>query len=177
MDCTSFGQVGDRLDEPMRLNAIRFLGLKQTRPSFLSSIAATHLPNLPPASYSHTSPSSTPSAPSATPSSSPQTLRTVLQSARDLTATLAAFDMFSSVEPSLEATPGVLSEEGDVDLVVRVRERSRYMLRTATDVGNGEGSAVSRPCAAGRGEWCRRATRIYITGWRLTQGGHCLDLT
>ena len=130
-------QVGDRLDEPIRLNAIRFLGIHQTRTSFLSTIVAKHLPDLPPASYAGTGP-----AP-ASPSRAPQTLRTVLESARDVAGTLTALDMYSDVAPSLEASPGVLSEAGDVDLVVRVRERSRYMLRTATDVGNGEGSAVS----------------------------------
>lgn len=42
------------------------------------------------------------------------------------------------------ATDGsLLAESGDVDLVLRVRERGRLMLKTSTDVGNGEGTAVS----------------------------------
>lgn len=132
-------QVGDNLQAPLRLNAIRFIGTRHTRPQFLSKIIASHLPDLPPASYLDTSTS--PSA-GATAGPTPQTLRSVLETATELTSTLSKFDIFSAVAPTLEASPGVLSEREDVDLVFRVAERSKYMLRTATDVGNGEGSAV-----------------------------------
>lgn len=43
----------------------------------------------------------------------------------------------------MEASPSVLSEAEDVDIVLRVKEAPKYFLRTATDIGDGEGSAVS----------------------------------
>lgn len=57
------------------------------------------------------------------------------------------------VEAGLESSKGIYSTEEDVDLVIKVKEASKYFVRTATDVGDGEGNAVSpsRLCPEQRG--------------------------
>lgn len=125
----------DNLDTPLRLNAIRIVGANSTRASFLSSLIAPYLPTLPPASYLSSSPHPDP-APT-------QTLRSLLSTTRDVSGLFAKFDIFKEIDASLEASPSVLAEAEDVDIVLRVKEASKYFLRTATDIGDGEGSAVS----------------------------------
>lgn len=125
----------ETIHTPLRLNAIRIIGAENTRPSFLSSIVAPYLPTLPPASYLYSAPLLPAPA---------QSLRTVLDTARELTGLISQFEVFSNVEASIESSPSVLAEAEDVDIVLRVKEAPRFYLRTATDVGNGEGTAVSR---------------------------------
>jgi outer membrane protein insertion porin family len=51
-------------------------------------------------------------------------------------------DVFKSVEASLERSRDLMAQDIDVDVVFKTREKSRFYLKTATEVGNGEGSAV-----------------------------------
>ncbi|TNY23814.1 hypothetical protein DMC30DRAFT_413727 [Rhodotorula diobovata] len=134
--------VHDNLDTPLHLNAIRIFGAKSTRPSFLSRIFAPYLSPLPPPSFlsSSFSPSSSPAPP---PQPQPQqTLRTLLQATRDLSSTLEHFDLFRGVDATIERSDSVLAERDDVEIVLRVVEAPKYFLRTATDVGDGEGNAT-----------------------------------
>lgn len=139
-------QVNDNLDAPLRLNAIRILGAHSTRPAFLSRIFAPYLSPLPPPSFlsssfdSVSSPSSASSKP-APPSQ--QTLRSLLKASRQLTETLESFDIFRGIDATLEKSDSAFAERQDVDIVLRVKEAPKYFLRTATDVGDGEGTAVS----------------------------------
>lgn len=135
-------QVSENLETPLRLNAIRIVGARTTRSSFLSNLVAPYLPTLPPASYLSTEP------PPAGPS---QTLRSVLGTAREVSGLFSKFDIFKEVDASLEASPSILAEAEDVDIVIRVKEAPRFFLRTATDIGDGEGSAVSFSAAFVRG--------------------------
>ncbi|GAA5899537.1 hypothetical protein JCM8208_000585 [Rhodotorula glutinis] len=129
--------VHDNLDTPLRLNAIRIFGAKSTRPSFLSRIFAPYLSPLPPPSF--LAATFSPDAP-APPSQ--HTLRSLLQATRDLSSTLDKFDLYRGVEATIERSDSVLSEREDVDIVLRVQEAPKYFLRTATDVGDGEGNAT-----------------------------------
>lgn len=65
-----------------------------------------------------------------------------MQKTRGFTDALQKLDIFSEIEAGLENAPGVMNDEQDVDLVVKVRESGKYFLKTASDVGDGEGSAV-----------------------------------
>lgn len=117
----------------MQIAAIRIIGTKHTRTGFLGRIAAPYLSTSSASSSSKSSSSDTPTT---------ETLRGVLRKTRDLTDQLGKFDIFSEIEAGLESSRGVLADEKDVDLVVKVKEASRYFVRTATDVGDGEGNAV-----------------------------------
>ncbi|GAA5895455.1 hypothetical protein JCM6882_006257 [Rhodosporidiobolus microsporus] len=134
--------INENLDQPMRLNAIRILGATHTRPSFLSRIFAPHLTSLPPPSFLSSSfPPTSPTA--ATDPISAYTLRSVLKTSQEIVANLEKFDIFRTLSASIEKPLSVLAHPEEVDLVLRVTEAPRYFLRTATDVGDGEGSATA----------------------------------
>lgn len=153
-------QVGENLDTPMRLSSIRVIGANHTRAGFLSRVASPYLV-----------PSSSSSSPAVSPTSltasllsliyptqsstsstniheaeqqfpATETLRQVLHKTRSISEDLAKFGIFESVEAGLDRSRDVLADPYDVDLVLKVKESSRYFLRTATDVGDGEGNAV-----------------------------------
>ncbi|GAA5984773.1 hypothetical protein JCM10908_003498 [Rhodotorula pacifica] len=139
--------VNDNLDAPLRLNAIRILGAHSTRPAFLSRIFAPYLSPLPPPSFlsstfDPSSSSSSSAAPKPGSSPSQQTLRSLLKATRQLSETLESFDIYRGVEATLERSDSAFAEREDVDIVLRVKEAPKYFLRTATDVGDGEGSAT-----------------------------------
>ncbi|BGP57764.1 hypothetical protein JCM8202v2_005411 [Rhodotorula sphaerocarpa] len=135
-------QVNDNLDVPLRLNAIRILGAHSTRPAFLSRIFAPYLSPLPPPSFlSATFDASSPPATSAA-APDQQTLRSLLKATRQLSDTLAQFDIYRGIDATLERSDSAFAERQDVDIVLRVKEAPKYFLRTATDVGDGEGSAT-----------------------------------
>ncbi|KAL7009651.1 hypothetical protein EMMF5_000559 [Cystobasidiomycetes sp. EMM_F5] len=119
--------VSNNLDTPLRLNAIRVVGAKHTRTDFLARIAAPFLSDDKDDSQRAYS----------------DTLRGVLQKTRGFREALQKFDIFSEIEEGLESSPGVMNTDQDVDLIVKVKEGSKYFLRTATDVGDGEGSATA----------------------------------
>ncbi|GAA5995262.1 SAM complex subunit SAM50 [Rhodotorula paludigena] len=132
--------VNDNLDAPLRLNAIRILGAKSTRPSFLSRVFAPYLTPLPPPSF--LSATFSPDAPAPAPPSD-QTLRSLLRTTRALTETLEKFDLFRGLDATIERSDSAFAEREDVDIVLRVQEAPKYYLRTATDVGDGEGNATA----------------------------------
>ncbi|GAA5945005.1 SAM complex subunit SAM50 [Sporobolomyces koalae] len=131
--------IHDNLDVPLRLNSIRFLGAKTTRPGFLSQIVAPYLvPIPPPAFLASTFPTPSTSSPSN------QTLKSLLQTTRQLTDHLERLDIFrpGSITPTIVKSDSVLSHKDEVDLVFNVQEQPKYFVRTSTDVGDGEGNAT-----------------------------------
>lgn len=113
------GQLDDASTSPLRLRAVRVLA-PHTRESFLTSLLTPYL--APASSGSHS------------------TLQTVLQQTRALSSAVLATGIFSSLEATLVPSPSPLARPEDVDLLLRGKSTSRYYLKGATDVGNGEGS-------------------------------------
>ena len=130
-------QVNDNMYTPLRLDAVRFVGARHTRSSFLASICDPYLASATPRPLSEKERADPASArdPNTT------TLGNLLGITRSLTHQLSRFDLFSEIQPTLEESASVLAHPNDVDIVFRVREAGRYYLKTSTDVGNGEGSA------------------------------------
>jgi outer membrane protein insertion porin family len=95
-------------------------GAAHTRQSFLAWLINPHLPN----------------------TSEPSTLESVLYTTRRLSHTFQETDVFNSLEAKIERSPDVMANEGDVDIVFKTREKGRYFMKTATEMGNGEGNAV-----------------------------------
>jgi len=126
--------VSSNLDSPLHLNSIRIVGATGTRTGFLARVVAPYLASSSSSSSSASSSSSTPTS---------DTLRQVLQTTREVTDKLERLDIFSAVEAGLESSKGIYSTEEDVDLVIKVREASKYFIKTATDVGDGEGNATA----------------------------------
>lgn len=118
--------VADSLSAPVQLQSIRVLGARTLRPSFVRAVFDPYL-----ASLGHIA------------TVRPTNLEDVLRASKAATQKLYGLDVFQEVDALLEASRSVLASPGDVDLVFRVREQGRYFLRTATDVGDGEGSATA----------------------------------
>jgi outer membrane protein insertion porin family len=106
----------------MRLDAVRVEGAINTRKSFLGSLINPRLPS----------------------STEPTTLEDVLHTARRISYILQETDVFKSIEARVEPAQNVLAQANDVDLVFRALEKGRFYLNTSTEVGNGEGNAVSQ---------------------------------
>lgn len=117
-------QVNENLDTPSRISAIRVEGANRTRKSFLASLVRPYLPAR-----------GDPIA----------TLESVLHQTRSLGSLLQETDIFESVIAKLEASQSVFAQPGDVDVVLKTREKGRFYLNTSTQVGNNEGGAVSSP--------------------------------
>ena len=109
----------------MRITSIRVEGAHHTRKSFLESLVKPHL-------YSGSV------------MDNHSTLRTVLESTRDLGHLLHESDIFAAVNAELERSRGPMSQPGDIDLIFRTKEKPRMFMKTSTEIGNNEGGAVRR---------------------------------
>lgn len=141
--------VMDSMDHPLHLSSIRIPNPpRNTRPGFLDSLispflspSSTILPSfLNPAPTFHAT--STSSFSSTAEQRPPQTLHEILLTSKTLASHLRSFDIFAQdIDISLEPARG--GALGDVDLVLGVRERGRLFFKGGTEVGGGEGGAVS----------------------------------
>ena len=118
--------MNEKKDSKLRLNAIRFEGSENTRAGFLARICEPYL------------------APPAGSVDESITLQQLIRRSKRLSSQLSRFDIFSDVQVQLEDSKGIFAQDGDVDLVMNVKESSRLFAKLSTEIGNGEwGSAVS----------------------------------
>lgn len=103
----------------MTLSALRVTGTVQTRASFLAALLKPAL------------------------STTPETLGDLLHLTQATQRALAPWGIFKQIDVRLETPQSLLAEKGAVDLVMDVKESGRLMLKSGTEVGQGEGSAVS----------------------------------
>ena len=101
---------------------MRIEGADHTRESFLGSIVRHHIEDV--HSYDES------------------TLQSVLLTTRNIGHTLQETGLFHYVNAALEPTRDVTAPAHDVDLVFKTKERGRLQLKTSTEFGNQEGSAV-----------------------------------
>ncbi|KAG8916306.1 hypothetical protein FRC01_003239 [Tulasnella sp. 417] len=116
--------VTENLDQPARIGAIRVEGAHRTRSSFLGSLVTPYF-----------------AAPADGSPPKPTTLADVLSTTQEVRSLLQDTQIFTSVKPTLERSWSPLAERDDIDIVFRCTERGKYFIRTATDLGNQEGSA------------------------------------
>lgn len=109
---------------PVNISAVRVEGATHTRKSFLAGV-------IEPAVSSSSAAGTT-------------TLEDALHTTRRISYGLQKTDIFSAVSASLEPPQSGLASPhvGDVDLVFKTKERGRWYVSTATEVGNSEGTAV-----------------------------------
>ena len=115
-------------ETPVRIASIRVDGATHTRRSFLNRLIQPHLD----------------------PQSSVQstTLGSIIHTTGRISELLRDTDIFHFVHPQLERSQGPLALDGDIDVIFKTREKGRLYLNTSTEVGNGEGNAVSPACCA-----------------------------
>ncbi|KIJ30510.1 hypothetical protein M422DRAFT_36524 [Sphaerobolus stellatus SS14] len=118
--------VNSNLALPIRIREVRVLGADRTRSSFLEYIINPILAD---------------ELSSTGEGSNTDTLEAALHKTRRISQVLLRSDIFTSITPTLERNRDALAEGQDVDIVVRCRERGRFFLKTATEIGNNEGTA------------------------------------
>ncbi|KAF8551429.1 hypothetical protein OG21DRAFT_284154 [Imleria badia] len=104
------------VDAPVGLAAVRVLGADATSRAFLDWLISPHLA-LPPHA----------------------TFRDVLDTSAAISRALAASGLFRA--QSVRIQPAEDGDDAHVDLVYNVRERGRFFIKTATELGEGEGTA------------------------------------
>ena len=120
-------QIQNSSSTPLHIASVRIEGADHTRKSFLGSIVRHHIED----PYSHDE----------------STLQAVLLAARNIGHTLQESGLFHYVNATLEPTRDVTAPVHDVDLVFKTKERGRLQLKTSTEFGDQEGSAVRAvPC-------------------------------
>ena len=108
----------------MRISTVRVEGADKTRSSFLRWMLKPHqdhFSDLDPNDYN---------------------LENVLKATKSMTHSLMSTGIFTTVEPTIEKAQDVLSNYGDVDVVLRTKQKGRLFLKTSTEVGDQEGSVV-----------------------------------
>ncbi|KAG5651012.1 hypothetical protein H0H81_010230 [Sphagnurus paluster] len=113
--------IQQNLSTSMDIASVRVEGAKATRSSFLASIINPVLSSRAP--------------------EVPSNLQSVLHTTRHISHLLQKTDIFQSVDARLERSQDELSPAGSVDLVFKTREKGRFYLNTATELGNNEGNA------------------------------------
>ncbi|KAF5380197.1 hypothetical protein D9615_006161 [Tricholomella constricta] len=116
--------IQSNLHTTMNISSVRVEGAKATRSSFLGFLINPIL----------ASPSS---------KDSPSNLESVLHTTRKISHILQKSDIFHSVEAKIERARDELSQQGDVDIVFKAREKGRFYLNTSTELGNNEGNAAA----------------------------------
>ncbi len=75
-------------------------------------------------------------------------LENVLKATRSMTHSLLQTGIYTSVEPTIQKAQDILSDFGDVDVVLRAKQKGRFFLKTSTEVGDQEGSVVCSNASA-----------------------------
>lgn len=114
--------MNENIDTHMRLASVRVEGAVHTRSSFLGSLVQPFLSKT---------------------DGEKQTLGSILHDARTIGSLLQETDIFETVLAKVDRSTEPRAQPGDVELVFKTRERSRMFLKTSTEFGNNEGSAVS----------------------------------
>jgi hypothetical protein len=112
-------KVNNSIERPARIASVRVVGATQTRSSFLSSLVTPYL------------------------SPTPTSLKSILDATRGMSHILNESGLFRKLDARLEKSRSPWARDQDYDIVFGVKERGRFWANTSTEVGNGEGSAVS----------------------------------
>lgn len=124
------------MSRPLRLTSIRLApSPPRTRSSFLNSLLTPFLSPTHPSLPAFLNPAPPP----------PETLHDILLTTRALVAHLGRFDIFDMDHLGVRLEPRRGGEGDEVEMVLGLRERGRFFLKSGTEVGSGEGEAVSLP--------------------------------
>ncbi|CCJ28547.1 unnamed protein product, partial [Pneumocystis jirovecii] len=104
---------------PVNISSIRVIGANNVRQSFLKKILFPTNDN-----------------------ESEKTLSSALLSIQNTASRLEKFDIFEKISVTIDQASSPLAAKDDIDVIFHVKEKSRLWMRTGTDLGNGEGSAL-----------------------------------
>ncbi|KAI5118902.1 hypothetical protein M0805_002818 [Coniferiporia weirii] len=144
--------IRGNMETPMRISSVRVQGATQTRPSFLHWLIKPHLET--------------------SKEDNAATLKDVLISTKHITNKFLETDVFSAVSPRLEASRDTLARPGDVELVLQVRQKGRYFLKTSTELGDQEGSVSIQGRARNAFGGAETLEATFSTGLKTRLAGH-----
>ncbi|KAG8935261.1 hypothetical protein FRC02_008396 [Tulasnella sp. 418] len=113
--------INSSTNSPARIASVRVEGARQTRKSFLANLINPLIPS----------------------DTSDTTFGDVLHTVRHMSSILKDAQVFTSVEPTLQRSTVLTASPDDLDIVLKCKERGKWFLKTATDLGNQEGSATA----------------------------------
>lgn len=127
-------QVSDNMSRPLRLTSLRLSPPPQhTRTSFLDALVKPFLsqphPSLP--VFLNPAPPQ------------PRTLHDILLTTRALVGHLERFDIFKMDQLGVRLEPRRGGDADEVEMVLELREQGRLFFKAGTEIGGGEGGAVS----------------------------------
>lgn len=70
------------------------------------------------------------------------TVQSVLRATKTLSNVLIETNIFDVVQPRIEISKDILSKYGEVDIIIKTKEKKKWFLRTSTELGENGGSAV-----------------------------------
>ncbi|KAL5476991.1 hypothetical protein ACEPAI_3177 [Sanghuangporus weigelae] len=143
--------IRDNAKTPMRITSVRVDGANKTRSSFLHWVIEPQLTRA---------------------KSDSSTLSDVLFSTKSVARKLLETDLFHYVLPRLEGSKDVLAQPGDVDLILQTRQKGKYFLKTATELGNQEGSVSVHARARNAFGSAETVEGVLSSGLRTRLAGH-----
>lgn len=144
--------MSDNMSRPLRLMAVRLSpSPPTTRTSFLKSLVAPFLSRPNPYLPSFLNPALAP----------PETLRDILLTTRAIVGHLERFGIFDMDKVGVRLEPKRGGEADEVEMVLSLREQGRLMAKAGTEVGGGEGGAVSQVI------WTRLMWRMSRHGYEM----------
>lgn len=118
--------VNDTIDAPLHVANVEVQGAAHTSEAFLGWLIRPHLS------------SALPDLADLTPSAQ-STLGSVLHTTRAISHSLSATDLFRTLSARIERSAD--GPPGDVNIIFNVTEKGRFFIKTATEIGNSEGTA------------------------------------
>jgi outer membrane protein insertion porin family len=103
--------------QPAHLHSLRVLGTERTRESFLKLATSSTFAGM--------------------------TVADVINNVQETAEKLQRLDIFDSVNVILDTSRDPFAARDALDCVLQVKEKSRFFLKTGTEIGNGEGNMVS----------------------------------
>ncbi|CAM0135127.1 unnamed protein product [Umbelopsis sp. WA50703] len=109
-----FGLLNATASQPAHLHSLRVLGTERTRESFLKLATSSTFAGM--------------------------TVADVINNVQETAEKLQRLDIFDSVNVILDTSRDPFAARDALDCVLQVKEKSRFFLKTGTEIGNGEGN-------------------------------------
>ncbi|GAB5587348.1 hypothetical protein Unana1_02248 [Umbelopsis nana] len=109
-----FGLLNATAGQPAHIHSLRVLGTERTRESFLRLATASSFTGM--------------------------TVADIINNVQKTADQLQRLDIFDSVNVILDTSKDPFAAKDALDVIFQVKEKSRFFLKTGTEIGNGEGN-------------------------------------
>lgn len=109
-------QLNATAGQPAHIHSLRVLGTERTRESFLRLATASSFTGM--------------------------TVADIINNVQKTADQLQRLDIFDSVNVILDTSKDPFAAKDALDVIFQVKEKSRFFLKTGTEIGNGEGNMV-----------------------------------